>query len=73
MSLARVLDNNDFGDIEIRKHVGEVFLFFLPGLATTLKQVALEDEKVGYKIPQVSFLIFVYFSCNKCLISRYNN
>nr|XP_023014503.1 TELO2-interacting protein 1 homolog [Leptinotarsa decemlineata]XP_023014504.1 TELO2-interacting protein 1 homolog [Leptinotarsa decemlineata]XP_023014505.1 TELO2-interacting protein 1 homolog [Leptinotarsa decemlineata]XP_023014506.1 TELO2-interacting protein 1 homolog [Leptinotarsa decemlineata] len=54
MSLARVLDNDDFNDVVLRKQVAEVFLFFLPGVASGLKHVALEDEKVGHKIPMVA-------------------
>lgn len=54
MSLARVLDDNEFEDIVVRKQVSQVFLFFLPGLASGFKQIASEDEKVGHKIPQVS-------------------
>lgn len=57
MSLARILDDNEFGDVVVRKHVAQVFLFFLPGLASGFKQIALEDEKVGHKIPQVSSII----------------
>lgn len=54
MALARVLDESEFGDVVVRKNVAQVFLFFLPGLASGLKQIALEDEKVGHKIPQVN-------------------
>lgn len=62
MSLARVLDDSEFGDIVIRKNVSQVFLFFLPGLASGLKQIALEDEKVGHKIPQVNVKCYLLFS-----------
>lgn len=58
MSLARVLNDNDFQDIVARKHVSETFLFFLPGLSSGLKNIALEDEKVGHKIPEVQFVFF---------------
>lgn len=61
LSLARILDDNEFGDVVVRKHVAQVFLFFLPGLASGFKQIALEDEKVGHKIPQV---IIIILSCN---------
>lgn len=53
MCLARIFRDEDFKDIVIRKQVAEVFLFFLPGVASGLKQIALEDEKVGHKIPMV--------------------
>lgn len=54
MCLARIFRDEDFKDIVIRKQVAEVFLFFLPGVASGLKQIALEDEKVGHKIPMVA-------------------
>ncbi|XP_057672878.1 TELO2-interacting protein 1 homolog isoform X1 [Diorhabda carinulata] len=51
MCLARVYEDEDFMDVVIRKQVAEVFLFFLPGIATGLKQIALEDEKIGHAVP----------------------
>ncbi|KAJ8959272.1 hypothetical protein NQ314_006300 [Rhamnusium bicolor] len=54
MSIARVLEDDDFGDIEVRNQVAEMFLFFLPGVATGLKKIALEDEKVGHRVPVVA-------------------
>ncbi|RZB40886.1 TELO2-interacting protein 1 -like, partial [Asbolus verrucosus] len=54
MALARVLDDNDFSDLVTRNQVAEVFLFFLPGVASQLKSVALIDEKFGHKIPSVA-------------------
>jgi hypothetical protein len=53
MAIARVLDDNDFSDLVTRNRIAEVFLFFLPGVATQLKTVALIDEKFGHKIPAV--------------------
>lgn len=57
MALARILNDNEFGDVVVRKHVAQVFLFFLPGLASGFKQIALEEERVGHKIPQVIIII----------------
>ncbi|XP_008201481.1 TELO2-interacting protein 1 homolog [Tribolium castaneum] len=54
MAIAHVLDDEDFDDIVIRNQIAEVFLFFLPGVATQLKSVALIDEKFGHKIPSVA-------------------
>ncbi|XP_044259185.1 TELO2-interacting protein 1 homolog [Tribolium madens] len=54
MVIARVLDDNDFDDIVMRNQIADVFLFFLPGVATQLKSVALIDEKFGHKIPTVA-------------------
>jgi hypothetical protein len=54
MAIARVLDDNDFSDLVTRNRIAEVFLFFLPGVATQLKSVALIDEKFGHKIPAVA-------------------
>lgn len=59
MSLARILDDSEFADIVVRKNVAQVFQFFLPGLASGFKQIALEDEKVGHKIPQVKIIIII--------------
>lgn len=53
MAIAQVLEEKDFQDVELRNQVAEVFLFFLPGIASGLARIALEDEKVGHKIPMV--------------------
>lgn len=54
MSIGRVLNDSEFGDVVVRKTVAQVFLFFLPGLASGLKQIALEDEKIGHNVTQVN-------------------
>ncbi|KAJ8942240.1 hypothetical protein NQ318_003087 [Aromia moschata] len=54
MAIARVLEDKDFEDLEVRNQVAEMFLFFLPGIASGLKRIALEDEKVGHKIPVIA-------------------
>ncbi|XP_018569428.1 TELO2-interacting protein 1 homolog [Anoplophora glabripennis] len=54
MAIAQVLENKDFEDAELRNQVAEVFLFFLPGIASGLARIALEDEKMGHKIPMVA-------------------
>ncbi|KAJ8974649.1 hypothetical protein NQ317_019885 [Molorchus minor] len=61
MAIGRVLRDHDFADIEIRNHVAEMFLFFLPGVASGLKRVALEDEKVGHKVPMMKKFDFAIF------------
>lgn len=53
MAIAQVLEDKDFQDTELRHQVAEVFLFFLPGIASGLARISLEDEKVGHKIPVV--------------------
>lgn len=53
MSIAHVLNDQDFNDLVLRNQIADVFLFFLPGLASQLKFVALVDEKYGHKIPCV--------------------
>lgn len=54
MAMARVLEDDDFNDIVVRNQVAELFLFFLPGIAYGLKNIALEDEKVGHKVSKVN-------------------
>lgn len=53
MCLAQVYDE-DTNDLEVRCSVANVFMFFLPGLASGLRSIALEDEKSGHKIIAVS-------------------
>lgn len=53
MALARVLNDDDFSDLVVRNQIADVFFFFLPGVATQLKEIALVDEKYGHKIPSV--------------------
>lgn len=54
MSLGRVLDDGELDDVVVGKSIAQVFLYFLPGLASGLKQIALEDEKVGHYVTQVN-------------------
>ncbi|CAG9859979.1 unnamed protein product [Phyllotreta striolata] len=54
MCFARVYTDDDFNDIVVSKQIAEVFLFFLPGITSGLAKIALEDEKIGHKIPAVS-------------------
>lgn len=42
--------NEEIDDLELRCSVADIFMFFLPGLASGLKIIALEDEKSGHKI-----------------------
>lgn len=60
MAMARVLNDEDFSDVVLRKQISQVFLFFLPGLASGFKQIATEDEKIGHKVPRVSNHNFFY-------------
>lgn len=48
MCLAQVYDD-EMNDLELRCSVANVFMFFLPGLASGLRNIALEDEKAGHK------------------------
>ncbi|XP_063909733.1 TELO2-interacting protein 1 homolog isoform X2 [Zophobas morio] len=54
MAIAHVLDDHDFSDLVMRDQIAEVFLFFLPGVASQLKSIALIDEKYGHKVPSVA-------------------
>ena len=53
MAIAHVLEDHDFSDLVMRDQIAEVFLFFLPGVASQLKSIALIDEKYGHKVPSV--------------------
>lgn len=59
MCLAQVHDDDFFDDLEVRCSVANVFMVFLPGLASGLRNIALEDEKSGHKIIAVCILSFV--------------
>ncbi|CAH0559229.1 unnamed protein product [Brassicogethes aeneus] len=54
LAIAQVLDDKDFNDVVIKNQVSEVFLYFIPGIASGLKDIALLDEKVGHKIPVIA-------------------
>lgn len=53
MAIARVSSDDDFYDLVLRNQIAEIFVFFLPGVASQLKNIALEDEKIGHQIPTV--------------------
>lgn len=50
MCLARVSDEMDASDAELKCNVADIFMFFLPGIAVGLKAIILEDQKTGYKV-----------------------
>lgn len=60
MALARILKDHQFDDVIMRGQVSDVFLFFLPGIASGLKKIALEDVKIGHRVPMVNFYYFNY-------------
>lgn len=53
MCLAQVHDGSDPNDLELRSNVADLYMFFLPGLASGLRNIALEDEKSGHKTTMV--------------------
>lgn len=53
-SMARVETDEDLIDIEIRYQSSNVFMFFLPGIATGMTEIATSDMKVGSKVISVS-------------------
>lgn len=50
--------DKEMDDIIIRSHVALAFFFFLPGVAQSLKQIALCDEKYGHQLPKEAILAF---------------
>lgn len=55
MAMARVLKDNDFNDLVMRDRIAEIFLFFLPGLSSHLKNMAVSEERFGSTLPVVIF------------------
>lgn len=50
MAVGRVLNDSDLSDRVLASHCADTFMFFLPGLSSTLMAVALEDQRVGHKL-----------------------
>lgn len=53
MSIMYVHDEADFSDIELRNKVAEIMMSFLPGVMSSLRDVAMGDEKQGHKVTSV--------------------
>lgn len=56
MALAKVDDNSNLADTEIRNQVADVFMFFVPGIISGLAKIVTEDEKIGHKVTLVNNL-----------------
>ncbi|XP_028154357.2 TELO2-interacting protein 1 homolog [Diabrotica virgifera virgifera] len=54
MCIAQVFDDENFHDIVLRRQLAEVFMFFLPGIASGILKILLEDSKVGSKVQAVA-------------------
>lgn len=63
MCLARVHDEEDTSDLELQQNISDVFIFFLPGIASGMSKVILEEETCGQKVTAV---------CINCSTSRNN-
>ncbi|KAF5286843.1 hypothetical protein FQA39_LY00376 [Lamprigera yunnana] len=50
MLLAQVQDNEFSNDIAFKKQVADIFMFFAPGVISSLASVAVDDDKCGHKI-----------------------
>lgn len=50
MAVGGVLRDTDLSDPVLASHCADTFMFFLPGLSSTLMEVALEDQRVGHKL-----------------------
>ena len=53
MTLTYVHNETDKNDIVLRHQVGDVIMFFLPGIVSALQKIATEDEKQGHQITMV--------------------
>lgn len=53
MAIMRVSKEEDLCDSVIRNQVAEVLMHFLPGIASGLKDVLREDEKIGHRVTMV--------------------
>lgn len=50
LSFARVHDEEDANDAELRNNVADIFMLFLPGIASGMTKILLEEEKSGHKV-----------------------
>lgn len=69
MILTQVHIDADKDDIVFRHQVGDVIMFFLPGIIGGLQRIATADEKQGHQITMVrdlvlSFNIYMQFGFN---------
>ena len=53
MILAQVHNDADKNDVVFRHQVGDVIMFFLPGIISGLQRIATADEKQGHQITVV--------------------
>lgn len=60
MTLAQVHNDADRDDIVFRHQVGDVIMFFLPGIVSGLQRIAMADEKQGHQITVVWDLVLSY-------------
>lgn len=54
MTLAQVHSEVDRNDIVFRHQVGDVIMFFLPGIVSGMQRIATEDEKQGHQITMLA-------------------
>lgn len=59
MTMSYVHDEADFTDVVLRKQVSDCTMFFLPGITSCMRKVALDDEKQGHRITSVITLLFM--------------
>jgi hypothetical protein len=69
MILTQVHVEADKDDIVFRHQLGDVIMFFLPGIISGLQKIATADEKQGHQITMVgdlviSFIIDTQFGLN---------
>ncbi|GLV45261.1 Telo2 interacting protein 1 [Carabus blaptoides fortunei] len=54
MTMSYVHDKADFTDVVFRKQVSDCTMFFLPGITSCMRKVALDDEKQGHRITSLA-------------------
>jgi hypothetical protein len=60
MNLAQVHSDADRDDIVFRHQVGDVIMFFLPGIVSGLQRIATDDEKQGHQITMVFSWVYSF-------------
>jgi hypothetical protein len=73
MTLAQVHSDADGNDKVFRQQVGDVLMFFLPGIISGLQKIATDDEKQGHKITMVWDLVLSLISYRQLGLNFYSS
>jgi hypothetical protein len=72
MTLAQVHDDADRSDVVFRHQVGDVLMFFLPGVISGLQKIATGDEKQGHKTVMVWEFVLSVIICGQLEIHLFS-